>query len=125
MTSSGPTAAAGPPGPPPRRRRGYWIPGLIAMAALLAIALALGAGDLDHHKPTVLHGTEVAREIALAIQVQERTHAAPDVRCPASAPVQVGYRFVCTALRAGSTGLTHVDVQEIDSRGHLRWQLRA
>jgi hypothetical protein len=33
---------------PARRQRGYWIPGLTAVAALTAIGVAFGAGDLDH-----------------------------------------------------------------------------
>jgi hypothetical protein len=119
MTSTGASPPAGSPAP--RRRRGYWIPAVIAMTALTAIGLALGAGDLDHGNPTVLHGPDVAQQIGLGIQVQQATHAPPEVHCPASEPVRVGYEFVCTTIQAG---VNHqIQVVEIDGRGHLRWQL--
>jgi hypothetical protein len=94
---------------------------VIAMIALSAIGLALGAGDLDHSSPTVLHGPDVAQQIALAMQVQQGTHAPPVVHCPASEPVRAGYRFACTTGPAGVN--RQIQVVEIDGRGHLRWQL--
>ena len=119
MTSTG----ASPPGesPGPRPRRGYWIPAVIAMVVLAAIGLALGAGDLDHARPSVLHGSDVAQQIALGIQAQQGTRHPPEVHCPASEPVQVGYRFLCTSPQAGVN--RSIEVVEIDGRGHLRWQL--
>jgi hypothetical protein len=94
---------------------------VIAMTVLAAIGLALGAGDLDHSSPTVLHGPDVAQQIALGIQAQQATHAPPPVRCPSSEPVRAGYRFVCTTTQAGAN--RQVQVVEIDGRGHLRWQV--
>ena len=94
---------------------------MIAKTVLAAIGLALGAGDLDHSSPTVLHGSDMAQQIALGIQVQQGTHAPPQVHCPASEPVRAGYRFVCTTAQAGVN--RQIQVVEIDGRGHLRWQL--
>jgi hypothetical protein len=108
-------------GPTPRRRRGYWIPGLIAIAVLTAIGVAFGAGDLNHRSPSVLHGSDVAQQIALGIQAQQNLQRPPDVRCPATEPVRNGWRFVCTRVGAGPAKPIHV--VEIDERGRLRWSL--
>jgi hypothetical protein len=107
--------------PPPRRRRGYWIPGLIAIAVLTAIGVAFGAGDLNHRSPRILHGSDVAQQIALGIQAQENLHQPPEVRCPASEPVRNGRRFICTRVGSGPAVLIHV--VEIDNRGRLRWSV--
>jgi len=107
--------------PARRPRRGYWVPGLIAMAALLLIGVAFGAGDLSHRSSSTLSGPDVDSEIALAIQAQQGTHDPPDVHCPPSEPVRQGWQFVCTIEHAGSARLVHVT--EIDGRGHLHLQL--
>jgi hypothetical protein len=104
---------------PPRRRRGYWIPGLIAVAALTALAVAFGAGDLNHRGPRVLYGADVAQPIALGLQAQEGTHTPPGVRCPQTEPARRGWHFVCTRVGPGPD--VPIQVVEIDSRGHLRW----
>jgi Domain of unknown function (DUF4333) len=106
---------------PPPARRGYWIPGLIALAALLAIGLAFGAGDLNHRSPSTLQGVQVAQQLALAIQAEDGTHAVPDITCPASEPVRAGVQFVCTMAGTGSP--RPIEVSEIDGRGHLRWHV--
>jgi hypothetical protein len=106
---------------PGRKRRGYWVPGLVAMAVLLAIGLALGAGDLVHSTPSALAGPDVAQQIAVGMQAQEGTHTPPIVHCPAAEPVRNGWRFVCTRSQGGR--LVPVQVTEIDGRGHLRWHL--
>ncbi len=74
----------------PPRRRGYWIPALIAMAVLLAIGLAFGAGDLDHRGPSTLAGSEITQDLAQGIQAKEGTHTPPEVRCPDTEPVRAG-----------------------------------
>ena len=104
-----------------RRRRGYWIPGLIAMAVLLAIGLAFGAGDLDHGTLNTLPGTEVSQDIAQAIQAQDGTHVPPQVHCPASEPVRAGLQFTCTVTQ-GQTSRT-VRVVETNGRGELSLSL--
>jgi hypothetical protein len=108
-------------GRPPPRRRGYWTPGLIAVAALTAIGVAFGAGDLNHGRPAVLHGSDVAQMIALGIQAQERTHVPPDVRCPATEPVRHAWQFTC--VRQDGARQVLIRVVEIDNRGRLRWNL--
>jgi hypothetical protein len=118
MTTPAPAVAEGPRG---RRRRGYWIPGLIALAVLLAIGLAFGAGDLDHGGPTTLAGPEIAQNLAGAIQASEGTPSPPTVHCPHSEPARAGLHFVCTATAAGTTRT--VRVTEINGRGGLSWRI--
>jgi Domain of unknown function (DUF4333) len=110
-----------PAGGPPRRRRGYFLPGIIALAALLAIGAAIGAGDLSHPAPKTLGGPDVASELAFGIEGQVGATSPPPVSCPATVPVRDGYRFRCTTILHGSP--RPVAVVEIDTRGHLRWSL--
>jgi Domain of unknown function (DUF4333) len=91
------------------------------MAVLLLIALAVGAGDLDHAAPHVLPGPDVASQIALGIQAQEGATSAPRVRCPKSEPVRSGWRFECSVQRAGKS--VPVEVVELDQHGQLSWHL--
>ncbi len=91
------------------------------MAALLGIGLALGAGDLDHRTTSGLHGTDVAQQLALAIQAQNGSHTPPNVTCPATEPVRSGLQFSCTIQASGSSQVIHVE--ETDGRGHLSWQM--
>jgi hypothetical protein len=107
-----------PDGAPPARR-GYWLPAAIALAVLLAIGAAIGAGDLDHSSPRYLSGADIDSQIALAVQLQLGTRTAPQLHCPASEPVRAGLAFACTATAAGHTETLRV--VEIDSRGDLRW----
>lgn len=104
-----------------RRRRGYWVPAVIAMIVLLAIAFAAGAGDLSHRAPRTLNGPDVADQIATAIQVSERSSTPPNVRCPASEPVRAGFTFDCTVARGH--GRQQIHVTEQDGRGRLGWTL--
>jgi hypothetical protein len=123
MTSSGPPDAdpRPPAAPVPRPRRGYWLPGAIALVALVGIGVAVGAGDLDHSPPHALHGPDLAQQLALGIQAQQGASRPPDVRCPASEPVRDGWQFVCQL--AGNGTDRPIQVVEIDNRGHLRWHL--
>lgn len=108
----------------PRRRRGRWIPGLIALAALLAIGFIFGAGgDLTHPSPHVLSGRDVAGQIALGIQAEKRMASPPSVDCPSSEPIKAGLVFQCSVTGLPSSPTGAVGVTEIDNRGHLRWQL--
>src|SRR5579875_2331816 len=61
-------AAGGAPAPRARSRRGYFLPGAIALAALLLIGAAVGAGDLSHPSPRTLRGADVAAQISLGVQ---------------------------------------------------------
>lgn len=106
-------------------RRGYFVPGLVALAALLGIGTALGAGDLSHRPPSSLAGPDVAEELALGIQAQAGAPSTPPVSCPRSEPVRAGATFTCTLGPWRGSGRRTVRVVEIDSRGHLRWSLAA
>ncbi len=122
MSSAGPPDAQTEAASSARRgRRGYWIPGLIAMAVLLVIAVAVGAGDLDHGAPRVLQGPDIASQIALGIQTQDGAARAPDVHCPKSEPVRAGLQFECSVQQAGKN--VPVEVVELDGRGQLSWHL--
>jgi hypothetical protein len=115
------TSQAGGGPVPGRPARGYALPALIAMAVLLIIGGAVGAGDLAHRAPARLQGPTVAAQIAVGIEQQKRSQTPPLVSCPPTIPVRMGYRFVCTV--AGPTSRLPVRVQEIDNRGGLTWQL--
>jgi hypothetical protein len=102
-------------------RRGYWIPGVIALTVLVAIAIGFGAGDLTHPSPRALAGPDVEAELSLGIQAQQGASAPPVVHCPTSEPVRAGHTFECTTVKGASTEV--VSVVEIDSRGRLRWSI--
>lgn len=125
--SSPETGAGGEAGPaggtarPRRGRRGYFLPGAIALAVLLAIGTAIGAGDLGHQPPKSLGGPDVASELAFGLEGQTDSNSPPPVTCPATIPVRDGYQFRCTARLHGAPRA--VEVVEIDGRGHLRWSL--
>lgn len=106
-----------------RGKRGYFLPGAIALAALLAIGGAVGAGDLSHPAPRSLAGSDVASEIALGIQTAERLSQPPSVSCPPTEEVGNGLRFTCTEAAGGSRPARTIAVTEIDGRGHLRWSV--
>jgi hypothetical protein len=108
-----------PPTDTPRPRRGYFLPGVIALGALIVIGLSVGAGDLEHPAPTTLDGSEIAAQIALGVQAQENASHPPTVTCPAREPVRAGVRFQCHLGRPGPT----VYVTEVDGRGRVHWSL--
>jgi hypothetical protein len=114
-------APAHVPGPA-RGRRGYFLPGVIALVALLGIGLLWGAGDLEHPAATNLAGPDVAAQISLGIQAQENATRPPSVSCPAKEPVHQGQTFDCTV--AGSPPRL-VHVTEVDGRGRLQWSFTA
>lgn len=108
---------------PRRRGKGYFLPGTIALLALLAIGiLFVGAGDLQHPADTRLAGSDIASQIALAIQAQQNSATAPTVTCPHEEPVRQGNRFECTLH--GRPDRT-VYVTEIDGRGRISWSFSA
>ena len=118
---------------PPRPRRGYFLPGAIALGALLLIGGAVGAGDLAHPAPHTLSGPDMAAEISLGIETAQGLSQPPPVSCPAREPVRDGLQFTCTTAAhpasvpgslPGSVPVSvPVYVTEIDGRGHLRWSL--
>lgn len=106
-----------------RRGKGYFLPGAIALIALLAIGtLFVGAGDLQHRAATELSGSDISSEIALAIQAQQNSRTVPTVTCPAREPVRKGLSFEC--ILQGQTART-VYVTEADGRGRVSWSFSA
>ncbi len=110
-----------PPDPSARPVRGF-LPGVIALIALLVIGLLWGAGDLLHTADTTLAGSDTADQIALGIQAQQNLAQAPQVTCPAREPVRTGHTFDCTLV--GHPPRT-IHATEIDTRGEVRWSLGA
>ena len=106
-----------------KSKRGYFLPGVIALAALLAIATAFGGGDLYHQPPSSLAGPDVASQIALAIQAEKNIVSAPSVTCPANEPVRAGLVFYCVETPSGNGPPVTVTVRETDQRGNLSWTL--
>lgn len=111
------------PEPTARKRRGYFLPGVIALVALVVIGVVLGAGDLAHPASTSIQGPDIAQQIAEGIQAQQASGGPPSVACPASEPVRDGLTFQCTLRRDGR--VQPVYVVEIDGRGEIRWSLSA
>lgn len=109
--------AAGP-------RRNRFVPGVIALAALLAIGIIFGAGaDLTHPSPHSLSGRDISSQIELGIQTEKGLTNLPTVTCPSSEPVKAGLSFECSVTGLPRAGASNVEVTEVDGRGHLRWQL--
>ena len=106
------------------RRRNRLVPGLIALAALLAIGIIFGAGaDLTHPSPHSLSGRDISAQIELGIQTEKGLTNLPAVTCPSSEPVKAGLSFECSVTGVRTAGTSNVEVTEVDGRGHLRWQL--
>lgn len=101
-----------------RSKRGYFLPGSIALVALVALGLFVGAGDLSHPAPSTLVGSDIGAQIGLGIQTEENTASMPDVACPPKEPVRQGLRFTC--MLRGRAPRT-VYVTEVDGRGRVRW----
>lgn len=122
--TAGPMAAApgqqegGPPSS--RRGKGYFLPGTIALVALLGLGLFVGAGDLQHPAATTISGSEIAAQISLGIQAQGTLRSPPQVTCPRQEPVRQGLRFQCTLEGRPDKP---VYVIEVDGRGRVRWSL--
>jgi Domain of unknown function (DUF4333) len=91
------------------------------LAVLVAIAIAVGAGDLSHPAPRTLSGSDVESQLALGIQAQRGGAQLPRVRCPTSEPVEAGHSFSCMLDAAGAPVV--LNVVEVDGRGRLRWTL--
>lgn len=81
-----------------RGKRGYFIPGLIALAVLLAGGAFASGGGLSHASPTRLDGASVGTLIAQNYQNNHQLESPPPVQCPDNEPVVAGHRFVCQLL---------------------------
>lgn len=116
--ATGRTTACGYAG---RGKRGYFIPGLIALAVLLAGGAVATAGGLSHASPSRLDGTHLGTLIAENYQNNHQLASPPPVRCPTNEPVAAGHHFVCQLLRTKGGPLT-VDVTETGG-GQITYQV--
>lgn len=105
----------------PRKRRPYFIPGVIALVVLLAMGVALGAGDLSHPTSSKLDSSSVSQQLALAIQARDNAKSPPVVTCPAALPGRQGYRFTCKVQSRPGAAVRDIAVTEVDSRGDVTW----
>lgn len=94
-----------PPEPPTARRRGYLVPGLIALAALVVIAVILDTTHRPDASPHRLDASETAARIAQGYQEDHHLASPPPVHCPNDEPVVAGRRFDCQ-LERGNGPLT-------------------
>lgn len=102
-------------------KRGYFVPGLIALAVLLAGGALATAGGLSHASPTRLDGTHVGTLIAENYQNNHRLESPPPVQCPNNEPVAAGHQFVCQLLRSNG-GPLPVQVTETGN-GQITYQV--
>lgn len=105
-----------------KKRRGYFVPGVIALVALVVLGVILGAGDLAHPADRTVDGPDIAQQISQGMQALNGSGDTPDVTCPAREPVREGLRFECSVTGAGYRDQT-VYVVETDNRGEVRWSL--
>jgi hypothetical protein len=102
-----------------RRGKGYFVPGLIALAVMVVAGGIVNFAGLDHAHPSSLAGRDVSTFVAQGIQAEDGLAAPPPITCPATEPVRVGLSFACTWQRVG--GDRRVTVTETDSRGQYRF----
>lgn len=100
-------------------RRGYFVPGLIALLALVGLGAAFNIGGLDHQRPSRLDGAQVASTVAQGLQAQRRLPSPPSITCPPSEPVRAGLRFSCRWQEP--RGTRTVQVTELGDRGQFRF----
>jgi hypothetical protein len=104
-----------------RRGKGYFVPGLIALAVMVAAGGVVNFAGLDHAHPSSLAGSDVSTFVAQGIQAEQGLAAPPTITCPTSEPVRTGLSFTCTWERAG--GDRPVKVTETDSRGQYHFSV--
>jgi hypothetical protein len=104
-----------------RRGKGYFVPGLIALAVMVVAGGVVNFAGLDHAHPSTLAGSDVSTFVAQGIQAEQGLAAPPTITCPASEPVRTGLSFTCTWQRAG--GDRPVKVTETDSRGQYHFSI--
>jgi hypothetical protein len=92
-------------------KRGYFVPGIIALAVLLAVGAFAYGGGLSHASPSAVDGSRVATLIAETYQNNHRLASPPPVQCPARQPAATGHRFGCQLLRQAGAPLP-VEVTE-------------
>jgi len=115
----GAPAADGTPTRP--RRRGYFVPGLIALVAMLAGGAALNIGGLDHASPSRLAGSDVATFVAQGIQADRGLASPPAISCPSSEPDRAGFTFACVWHRGAQD--VAIRVTETTRTGQFRFSV--
>lgn len=114
------SSEAGPPvAAPARPRRGYWVPGLIALAFLVTLSVVFVLVGVVSHVGRTLPGPVVANDLALDLESGGHT---PAVHCPAEEPRRAGVVFECTADTPGGPRRT-IRVTETSERGGFRYRL--
>ncbi len=101
-------------------RRGYLVPGLIALAVLAVIAVAIDVIGLQPSTPTTLAGPDVATLIAQGMQARSGASQPPQIRCPSAEPVRAGVQFTCQLDAVG--GARTILVQETTGQGTFTWK---
>jgi hypothetical protein len=104
------------------RKRGYFIPGIISLLAMVGIGALVNFGGLDHGSPSRLAGSDVSTFLAQGIQAQQGLSAPPSITCPASEPVHAGLSFTCQWAHDGSDRVVHVTET---TAGQFRFSLRS
>jgi hypothetical protein len=92
-------------------KRGYFVPGIIALAVLLAVGAFAYGGGLSHAGPSGVDSSRVAALIAETYQNNHQLASPPPVQCPDHEPVAIGHRFECQLLRKAG-GPLPVEVTE-------------
>lgn len=102
-------------------KRGYFIPGMIALAVLLVGGGIVDAAAFSHGSPHRLPGPLISAQIADNYQGNHGLASPPPVRCPGDEPVTAGHHFTCQLLRANAAPLA-VSVTETGG-GQVSYQV--
>ncbi len=122
-TAAGVAAAStGEVGRRPPRRRGYLVPGLIALIVCAGLAALIDVTVLQSHTPSRLVGSEVATQLAQAIQADRSEAQPPVIHCPPSEPLRAGRVFYCTLVRPGHNDAV-IKVTEASTAGQFHFAL--
>jgi hypothetical protein len=103
-------------------RRPYLRSGIVALAVLVLIAIGISVFTLSpSSSPHSLPGSEVASDLASAIQTQRHLGSPPELRCPPSITLQQGGRFTCTLVQHPHPVI--VEVTQTNSQGNFTFHV--
>jgi hypothetical protein len=99
-------------------RRAYLRSGIVALVVLVLIAIGVSVFTLSPSSSRhSLPGSEVAADLATAIQSQRHLSSPPDLRCPPSITLRQGDRFTCTLVEHPHPVI--VEVTQTNSQGNF------